>query len=92
MSAIPSATAITLAEQNYLPAVIAGVQAAEMTGQAGPAKMQAVLNALGASSQALEGNPDATVAGLAAMVHVVVAIFNATGFFGHTPKTTVRGG
>jgi hypothetical protein len=63
----------------YLPAVIASVQAVEMLAPTAPGadKFQAVMAGFGAGSQALAGSsPNATVAGLAELVNLSVLFAN----------------
>lgn len=71
----------------YLPAVIAGTQAAEQSTASGAAKLQAVVNGILAGSAIEAGSPNVNVAAVASLVNLVVSIFNATGVFSH--KTAV---
>jgi hypothetical protein len=79
----PTVAAITTDTLTYTPAVIAGVQAAEVTGASGPTKLQAVVNGVLAGSAALEATPNSNVAAIAALTNLIVSIFNATGIFSH---------
>lgn len=96
MSTVPavssSATAATVNDITnqivaYTPAVIAGVQAAEVTGVSGASKLQAVIAGIQEGSQIAEGIPVPAVSAIAGLVNLVVSIFNAVGLFKHsTPK------
>lgn len=83
MSTASVINAINKQTLNYTPAVIAGVQAAETTGAAGDTKLQAVVNGVIATSGALESSSNVDIAGISALVNLVVSIFNATGIFNH---------
>lgn len=83
MSTTPIVTQITSGTIAYAPAVLAGIQAAELSSASSETKQQAVVNAVLAGSQALEGAPNANVAGVAALVNLFVSIANATGLFSH---------
>lgn len=67
----------------YLPAVLAGVQAAEQSNAAGATKKQAVVNAVIAGARGAETSTNPNVAGIAALVDLVVSILNSTGVFSH---------
>lgn len=82
----PTIAAITSNTLSYAPAVVAGVQAAEITGASGATKQQAVINGILAGSQALEIAPNPNVAAIAALINLFVSIFNATGIFHHAPQ------
>ena len=78
---------ITAAEVAYVPAVLAGVQAAEtVDGATGASKAEAVIAGVLAGSQALSGAPNANVANIAALVNLTVSILNALGAFRHKAK------
>jgi flagellar biosynthesis protein FliQ len=83
VSTLSTVNTITNETLTYAPAVLAGVQVAETTGASGSSKLQAVVNGVLAASQAGEAVPNATVAGISALVNLVVSIFNATGIFSH---------
>jgi len=82
----PVISAIDTQVLNYAPAVLAGVQAAEMTAASGPSKFQAVLAGILAGSQAAEAIPIPNVQGIAALVNLSVTILNMLGAFSHKPK------
>lgn len=83
----PTVTAITNATINYVPAVIAGVQAAEASTAAGTTKLQAVVNGVLGTTGALETNSNPNVAAIAALANLFVSIFNSTGLFSHKSST-----
>lgn len=87
MSTASTINTITTQTLSYAPAVIAGVQAAELSGASGETKAQAVVNAVLAGSGAAESATNPNVAGIASLVNLFVSIFNATGLFSH--KATV---
>ncbi len=74
---------ITAQVVTYTPAVVAGVQAAEMSGASGESKLQAVIDGIQAGSAGLVNTPVPQVAAIAALVNLVVSIFNALGVFKH---------
>lgn len=67
----------------YTPAVVAGVQAAEVSGASGESKLTAVIDGIQKGSQVAEGIPVPSVAAIAGLVNLVVSIFNALGVFKH---------
>ena len=79
----PTIQAITTDTLEYVPAVAAGVQAAELSSASGATKQQAVVNAIIAGSGALETGPNPNVDAIAALTNLFVSIFNATGIFSH---------
>lgn len=83
MSVATTVNQITSVELQFVPAVLAGVQAAEATGAPGHAKAQAVIDGVIAGSGALAGQAGVqpTVAGIAALVNLTVSILNALGIF-----------
>lgn len=87
MSTLSTVNTITSDTLVYAPAVLAGVQAAEVSAAPGTTKLQAVVNGVLAASQAGEAVPNATVAGISMLVNLVVSIFNATGLFSHKAAT-----
>lgn len=80
----PLVTTITNETLQYAPAVIAGIQAAELTGATGQSKQAAVvssvLNGVEVGSGVLESSPNPTVAGVALLVNMFVSIFKALNF------------
>jgi hypothetical protein len=82
----PTIAAITSHTITFAPAVIAGVQAAEMSSANGTTKQQAVVNAVLAGARAAEGTPNPNVAAIASLVDLVVSVLNATGLFSHKSK------
>jgi len=83
MSATNTINQITAAELQYAPAVLAGVQAAEVSGASGSAKAQAVIDGIMTGAGALaqtQGIPP-SVSGIAALVNLTVSILNALGVF-----------
>lgn len=83
----PTIVAIDQSVLSYAPAAIVAVQAAEITNASGATKLQSTVSTILAGSQALESAPNPNVAGIAALVNLVVSIFNATGMFNHKTKT-----
>lgn len=79
----PTVAAISSNVTAYTPAVIAGVQAAEVSGQQGASKLQTVVNAVLGTAGALEQSSNPNVAAISALVNLVVSIFNSTGIFSH---------
>lgn len=90
MSTSTAVTAITTQTLAYAPAVLAGVSVAEQSNAPGATKLQAVVNGVLGTSQALESAPNPDVAGISALVNLFVSILNATGVFSH--KTSVNPG
>lgn len=84
-----SITSISQQVATYTPAVIAGVQAAEVSGASGSAKLQAVLDGIQAGSAAAELIPIPQVEAIAALVNLVVSIFNSLGIFKHNSTSVV---
>jgi hypothetical protein len=85
MSVTTTVNQINTATLEYLPAVLAGVQAAEQVapGLPGETKAQAVVNGIIAGSAVLAGDANPNVAGIAALVNLVVSILNAAKIFRH---------
>lgn len=81
MSVATSTGAITTQTLQYLPAVLAGVQTAEVSGATGQGKLNAVLQGIQAGSGLAAGSANADVAGIATLINLVVSIFNATNVF-----------
>ena len=81
MSVATTVTTIDTQTLTYLPAVIAGMQAAELTGASVDSKKQAVLNAVIAGSTVLASSPNPNVAAIAGMIDLFASIFTALGFF-----------
>ena len=70
----------------YLPAVIAGVHAAEVfapEGATGQQKLEAVLAGISAGSAELANSPNQTVAEIAILANLTVSIANIFGAFKH---------
>ncbi len=69
----------------YLPAALAGIQAAELAAPNAPgaSKLDAVLAGIAAASQTAEAIPIPQVQGIAALVNLSVMIFNMLGAFRH---------
>lgn len=76
---------IEMQTMNYAPAVMAGVQAAELSSATGAAKKQAVVNGIIAGSQTVQQSPGVspTVSAIAGLVDLFVSIFNSLGVFSH---------
>jgi hypothetical protein len=87
------ALSTTISQQTltYLPAALAGIQAAEHAAPEAPgvSKLAAVLAGIQAASQAAEAIPNPQVQGIAALVNLSVAIFNALGTFRHRSAPAV---
>lgn len=83
MSVTSTVTAIDQGILTYVPAVIAGVQAAEVSGAAGDLKAKAVMDGIQVGSQALAQVNQPNVAAIAGLINLVVSIFNALGVFNH---------
>jgi hypothetical protein len=82
MSLNSTVTQITQNELAYLPAIQAGVRAAETTGADGKSKEQAVINGVLALAQTTATSaPQPSVQGISALIFLTVSIFNALGFF-----------
>jgi hypothetical protein len=75
--------AANAAASAYAPVAIAAVLAAEQSRASGMAKQQAVVNAILAGARMGESVPNANVAGVAALVDLIVSVLNATGVFSH---------
>ena len=77
----PTIAAITIDSLTYVPAVIAGIQAAEATGQPGATKQQAVINGILGSVEGATGvlattpGVNANVSAIAALINLFVSIF-----------------
>lgn len=97
MSTLTTVNTITTGVEQYTPAVIAGIQAAELTGAPGPSKQAAVvssvLNGVEVGSGALENSSNPTVAGVALLVNMFVSIFKALNFgpFKQSPVVAAAG-
>lgn len=65
----------------YAPMVIAGIQAAEVSGAAGSDKKAAVVDGILAGAQAAEGLSSPSAAAIGSMVDLFVSIFKALGTF-----------
>lgn len=65
----------------YVPAVLAGVQAAEQSGASGQSKKQAVLDGVLAGAKAGESVQIPQVAAISGLIDLIVSIFNALGVF-----------
>ena len=72
---------INHATLTYAPAVIAGVQAAEVSGASGSNKKQAVLDGILAGAKLGENMPIPQVAAISGMIDMFVTIFNSLGLF-----------
>ena len=77
--------AINAATLRYVPVVIAGVHAAEVSGSAGKAKKQAVMDGILAGAKAGEQIAQPQVRAIAGMIDLFVSIFNALGVFKKKP-------
>lgn len=82
----PTLAAITTDVSAYAPAVLAGVQAAELSNAPGTSKLQAVVNGVLGTTGALETSANPNVAGVAALANLFVGILNALGVFTHKAK------
>lgn len=69
----------------YMPIVVAGMQAAELSTAGGQTKKQAVLDAIVAGAEVGEGIPVPQVAAIASMIDLFASIFNALGLFHRKP-------
>lgn len=92
MSEVSTVNAITANTLQYAPAVLAGIQAAEVARQADPtitgpqaqvSVVSSVLTGIEVGSGALESSPNATVASVAMLTNLFVSIFNSLGVFKH---------
>jgi hypothetical protein len=93
MSLASTTAAINKQTLAYLPAAIAGIQAAEVLapeGTTGEQKFNAVMEGIGATSAALEGSPNVTVASVAALVNLGVLIAHLIGAFRHKAQATAQ--
>ena len=80
----PTIGKITTGVNDYFPAVLAGVQAAEsVPGASGPNKLQAVVNGVLGTTGALANNSNPNVAAIAGLTSLVVGILNELGLFSH---------
>lgn len=79
----PTISAITQDTASFAPAVLAGVQAAQLANVDGGTKQEAVVNAVLGTTGALESNSNPNVAGIAALANLFVNIFNTLGVFKH---------
>jgi hypothetical protein len=86
----PTIAAVNAQTLTYVPAVLAGVQAAEQSAGNGASKKQAVVNAILIGARAAEATPNPNVAGIAALVDLVVSILNSTGVFSHKSAPAAR--
>lgn len=91
MSVTAKVNVITTQTLAYAPAVLAGIQAAELSAASNETKLQSVVNGVLAGSGALESSTNPEVAGIAALTNLFVSIFNATGIFSHKKTTVVAG-
>lgn len=69
----------------FAPIAIGAILAAEQSGADGPDKKKAVLAAITGGAQAGEKSSDSTVAGVSALIDVIVSVFNLTGTFQKAP-------
>lgn len=94
MSVATTVNGITNQELTYLPAVLAGIQAAEAANAAAPGtqKAQAVLDGIVAGSTVAAEAPGANpnVAAISALISLSVSIFNAMGVFKRKPAPTAQ--
>lgn len=81
MSIISTVTQIDTQTLQYAPAVLAAIQAAELSGQSGSNKKQAVLDGVLKGAQVAENIPIPQVQAIAGMVDMFVSIFNSLGIF-----------
>lgn len=84
-------TTITSDTLQYAPAVIAGIQAAELAGGTGQAKHTAVLNGIltgvQVGSAALAQSSTGQVQAISSLINLFVSIFNSLGLFKHSTIT-----
>lgn len=94
MSVATTVNGITNQELTYLPAVLAGIQAAEAANAAAPGqqKAQAVLDGIVAGASVEAGTPGANpnVAAISALISLSVSIFSAMGIFKHKATATAQ--
>lgn len=83
MSVVTTVDQIDAQTLTYIPAVIAGMHAAEQSTAAGATKKQAVLDAIQAGAQAGESVQAPQVAAIAGMIDMFASIFKALGVFRH---------
>lgn len=79
----PTIAAITTQTVAYTPAVLAAVQAAELSNANGTTKLQSVVTGVLGATQVLEAAPNPNVAAVAALTNLVVGILNSLGVFNH---------
>ena len=96
ITGIPLVTQITNETLQFAPAVLAGVQAAELaTGASGQTKHQAVLNGvlqgIQVGSGALAQSSTGQVAAISGLINLFVSIFNSLGLFKHTTVSASGG-
>ena len=88
MSTAATVNQITAETTQYAPAVLVGIQAAELAGLQNPQatgadKANAVLQGIQQGSAALSQSQQPNVAAISTMINLFVSIFNSLGVFSH---------
>lgn len=81
MSTVSTVTDINNTAIQFAPAVMGGIQAAELSGASGENKKQAVLDGIIAGARAGESIPIPQVEAISGMIDLFVSIFNSLGLF-----------